>query len=73
MTTITKNSFGRFAKDVDDFGGELILPVGERYDIHPAAEEGRWAVVNHTTFQVATVLDSIDDAVAYAESADQEV
>lgn len=70
--TITKQSFGRFANDVEDFGGELTLPVGQRYEIHPAAEEGRWAVVNHTTGQVATTCDEIDDAVAYAEQADSE-
>jgi len=66
---ITKTSFGRFASGVEDFAGDLILPVGERYEIHPAVD-GRWAVVNHTTGRVATVLDSIEDAVEYAKQAE---
>jgi len=72
MKALTKKSFGKFANDVEDFGGELTLPVGRRYEIHPAAEEGRWAVVNHTTGQVAATLDNIDDAVACAMDAERE-
>lgn len=64
MTThVQRSDFGRYAADVDDFGGELTLPVGADHEIHPAAEAGRWVVVNHRLGQVASTHDEIDDAV----------
>ncbi len=68
---ITRESFGEFSSLVEEFGGELTLPVGDNYEIHPAAEAGMWAVVNNTTGQVAWECDAIDDAVEYAESRGQ--
>lgn len=67
MTTINKNSFGPYADQVEEFGGEYTLPISECYEIHPAATEGRWAVVNVKTGQVNSEFDSIDDAVEMAE------
>lgn len=69
--TITKASFGEFADDVEDFGGDLVLPVGGRYEIHPAAENGRWSVVNHKTGQVANTFIAVEDAVSYAKSCEE--
>lgn len=43
------------------------LPVGTDHEIHPAAESGRWVVVNNRTGQVAAIYDDLDEAVSAAE------
>jgi hypothetical protein len=67
--TITAESFGRYADQVQEWGGEYTLAVGDRYDIHPGARGG-WAVVVVATGRVVAEFGGIDDAVAYAESQD---
>lgn len=65
-TNITAKSFGRFADDVEEIGGECTLPVGE-LDIHPGATGG-FAVVAPATGSVLANFATIDEAVAYAKA-----
>lgn len=66
-TTINATSFGRYADQVQEFGGEYTLPVGEDYDIHPG-HNGGWCVVAVKTGGVLCSFANLDDAVKYAES-----
>jgi hypothetical protein len=62
---ITRSDFGRYAGQVDDFGGELTLAVG-LYEIHPCPG-GDWAVVSPTG-DVLVKFANIDDAVDNAKA-----
>lgn len=66
-TTITVQDFGRHAGKVEDFGGELILPISDAIEIHPG-HNGGWCVVANKTGEVLCRFADIDEAVGYAEA-----
>lgn len=61
--TATQQSFGRYADQVEDFGGEYILPIGQ-YEIHPTTGGG-FAVVapsGEVLVRYASIEDAVNDA-----------
>ena len=67
MKTISKQDFGSHADKVEDFGGELILPISDSIEIHPG-QNGDWCVVASKRGEVLCRFADIDEAVTYAEA-----
>jgi len=68
MSKISREDFGRYADRVEDFGGELILPINGNIEIHPG-NTGDWCVVASGREVLCRFAD-IEDAVTYAEAKD---
>lgn len=61
------NDFGIYADQVEDFGGELILPISDSIEIHPSGK-GDWAVMSIKPMQVLSRFADIGEAVRFAEA-----
>lgn len=55
------------AGDVQEFGGEFALPIGDNLEIHPGANGG-WAVVAVSRGEVLVNFADIDEAASYAKA-----
>lgn len=67
MPATTKQDFGQYADQVEDFGGELILPISSNIEIHPG-KDGGWCVVASKRGEVLCRFADINEAVTYAEA-----
>ena len=62
---ITNEYYGRYAGDVTDFSGDLILVRGE-LEIHPG-NDGGYCVVAPKTGEVLSRFAGVEEAVEFAD------